>query len=287
ALIKQIEALNFQRPILISSSPLIADVIGSINETSSHYICLDDWGEFEGAFRCLNEVEQELLKKVDSCFAVSETLLTERKSAKGENHFLPQGVDVDHFSKSEDSVPPELRSLPKPIIGYFGLFATYVNFEMIIESARAYPTASVVLFGRTKTDISRLLEEPNIHFLGEIPFSNLPRYASAFDVGLIPFTVNKLTIAANPLKLLEYLSLGIPVVSTELPEVMKFQDVVFIAKDTNDFVRCVGKALAEDTLEQNERRRNQAEKFSWRAIVEEFSNIVLRIEETKNSIRSS
>jgi len=92
--------------------------------------------------------------------------------------------------------------LPRPVVGFFGLLTSWVDLQLIIDCAKAYPKSSVVVLGRTAVDVTSFKAHSNIHYLGEVPFADLPRYARGFDVGLIPFIVNDLTIAANPLKLL-------------------------------------------------------------------------------------
>ena len=68
--------------------------------------------------------------------------------------------------------------------------------------------------GRVCVDVSRLENIPNIHFLGRKPHAELPNYCKGFSVGLIPHQVNALTMHMNPIKLREYLSAGLPVVSS-------------------------------------------------------------------------
>jgi hypothetical protein len=95
------------------------------------------------------------------------------------------------------------------------------------------------------------------------------------DIGLIPFRVNPLTVAANPLKLLEYLALGAAVVSTSLPEVRAFEDVAMIAEDRMAFVLCVGKALEQVGDESAARRRRaRAELYSWTSLAAGVSVVI-------------
>ncbi len=84
-------------------------------------------------------------------------------------------------------------------------------------------SASVVIIGRADVDVSRLEREPNICRLGPKSFAELPAYVAHFDVGIIPFVVNDLTRAVNPIKLREMLAAGVPVVSTALPEVENYR----------------------------------------------------------------
>ena len=275
-----VKKMGMHDPILITSNPIIGELIGTLGEKSSHYICLDDFTLFEGAFRCIESLEKILLTRIDSCFSVSANLLRTRRALSGENHFLPQGVDTKHFTSTGD-IDARINMLPRPVVGFFGLLTSWVDLQLIIDCAKAYPKSSVVVLGRTAVDVTSFKAHSNIHYLGEVPFADLPRYARGFDVGLIPFIVNDLTIAANPLKLLEYLSLGIPVVSTALPEVEKFSEYVFIGHDREEFVRLVGRAVSDASPERKKKRVAIASQYSWHSIAESMSQIIQRIEETK------
>jgi len=109
------------------------------------------------------------------------------------------------------------------------------------EGGNLKPAASLVLIGQADVGISRLKAEPNIVLLGPKPFATLPGYAAHFDVGIIPFHVNELTMAVNPIKLREMLAAGCPVVSTALPEVRIYamERGVVVADNREDFVAAV------------------------------------------------
>ncbi len=121
------------------------------------------------------------------------------------------------------------------IVGFFGLLSEWVDQDLLIALAQAlsnhfapnHSACSLVLLGKADVGISRLEAEPNIHILGPKPFAELPAYTAFFDVAIIPFTINELTIAVNPIKLREMLAAGCPVVSTALPE------VEFVAKESD------------------------------------------------------
>jgi glycosyltransferase involved in cell wall biosynthesis len=112
----------------------------------------------------------------------------------------------------------------------------------------------------------------------------LPNFASVFDVGIIPFKINELTIACNPLKLLEYLSLGIPIVSVNLSEVRKFKSHVDIADNYDDFVNQIKMAVQKDTEQKRKERLSVAEKYSWESITQNICEKILFIEKNKNYI---
>lgn len=283
----KMKELHFRDPILLPTTPVVSGVVGTLGETSSHYICVDDYSQFEGSYRSVPEMEAEMLSKVDSCFAVSENLMRTRKPQRGSCYYLPQGVDAEHFESGLGMVPAEFDKIPKPIVGFFGLIAPWIDLNLIVRCAHVYPEASFVLIGRPSTDISALKEAKNVYFLGEVSYKLLPTYAQSFNVGLIPFIMNDLTVAANPLKLLEYFSLGIPVVSTDLPEVRKFKDFVNIAESKERFIDLIGKALQDTSQEKKDARRNLAQQFSWDSITEHVSEIIDRIDAEKRSRHST
>jgi glycosyltransferase involved in cell wall biosynthesis len=281
SILSAMERLKFRDPILLTSSPIIPDLIGTLGETSSHYFCLDDFTLFEGAFDTLGEKEQRLVAKVDSCFSISEGLMKTRQPRSGNNYFLPQGVNTKHFAPSETEVAEQVKNFRSPVIGFFGLITSWVDIDLIVQSALRYPQFEFVILGKTVIDISIFSTVSNIHYLGEIPFAKLPMYARIFDVGIIPFVVNNLTLACNPLKLLEYLSLGIPVVSTNMPEVKKLEPAVIVAESREDFIDKIQTAVDQVSVEGNVQRREFAERYSWESITKIITDNIVKIENEK------
>ncbi|MCL6098110.1 MAG: glycosyltransferase [Bacteroidetes bacterium] len=283
-LFREIEIHKIVNPVLLTSSPLVSDIVGEIGESSSHYFCLDDYSKLEGTFKELVDFERELLQKVDTSFSVSDLLVETRKPSNGKSYFLPQGVDCEHFQKRIDQISAEIANIPKPVVGFFGLISEWINLQVIEKCVKTYPQYSFILIGKSLRNLDSLKQFKNFFYLDEIKYSILPNYASIFDLGLIPFEVNELTIAANPLKLLEYLSMGIPVLSSDLPEVRKFSDLVFVAKDDNEFVELIKRAIEDNLPNRNRKRIEKAREYSWASIAERISDIIQRTElEKKNN----
>lgn len=280
-ILAKIKEINFSDSILLVSTPVACDLVGELKEKSSHYLCFDDYGRFDESFATLKSMEAEILKRVDGCFAVSDTLLKSRHCTSGENHFLPQGVEWEHFQTASEEVPPLIATLERPIVGFFGLITTWVDVELIYKCARAYPSFSFVLIGRSTVDLQKQSGLDNFFYLGEIPYDQLPSYARFFDVGIVPFILNELTVASNPIKILEYLALGLPVISSDLPEARKFNNHVLIAGSDEEFISLIGKAVKTNTPQEKEERRRKAEEYSWERIGAILSSKILKIEEKK------
>ncbi len=160
--------------------------------------------------------------------------------------------------------------MPKPIIGYFGTLSTSNNQEMILAAARAHPEWSIVLIGRiTGGDWSRLQAQPNVHFLGFKPLSDIPWYGTRFDVAFMNWHVDEWMHYAHPLKTREYLALGLPVVSVPIPEIVEtYADWVYVADSPQQFVLRVERALRENTPALAAARRAWVAGHTWDTYVD-------------------
>ena len=143
--------------------------------------------------------------------------------------------------------------------------------------AEHFSKGSVVLIGKIAVDAEqkvKILENvPNIHFLGRKPYAELPAYCNAFDVALNPFEINELTLAANPLKVREYLAAGLPVVSTDIPEV-RILDGCSVAADHDDFISKIEQAIAHPKL--REAVSDAVAHESWEKKVEELRKVLMQ-----------
>lgn len=275
--IKKIRGVMAERgvkdPIVVTTFPNTADYCGAFGEAAHIYYCVDDFTHWPGVDgKLMASMEDDLIGSCDMVLATSMELCSakERKGKKPE--LLPHGVDFEHFnSAGEKSIPAVLKAVPGPVIGFFGAISPWLDFDLIIGAAEARPSWSFVFIGPADTDTSRLAACKNIHLLGSVPYGDLPSYASGFDVGIIPFLVNGLTVSVNPLKLLEYLACGLPVVSTALPEVMRFSGVVTVANDLDGFLAGVEASLTKESKEKRPLRAAAAKEHSWKSVAEDFS----------------
>lgn len=189
--------------------------------------------------------------------ATAASLTQSKFPRSGRAVHLPQGVNYAHFAKSR-AEPPDLASIRGPRIGFAGTVSTQCDVHLLARLADDFADASLVLVGPVALDESSLalLRRPNIHLLGVRPYDELPAYVQHFDVGIIPYVLSAWTVAVDPLKLLEYLAAGLPVVTTAIPEAGKYAGQVVVASDADAFVAGVRHALVEDR--EGSRARGQA-----------------------------
>jgi glycosyltransferase involved in cell wall biosynthesis len=251
--------------------PNAVEYVGKLGESLVVYYCTDEWSKFsylEG--EKMSEMERRLMARADVCFMTANSLFEKKKNMNANTFLASHGVDHAHFEKAlakTTAIPADIATIPHPIIGFFGLIREWVDLDLLAKIASTHQNWSIVLIGRSDIDISRLELLPNIHLLGRRPYEALPGYCCAFDVGMIPFSVNELTININPIKLREYLSAGLPVVSTDLPEVKYYGDEVYIAHGHDEFISKIEQAIPEDSDETRRRRSDSMRGETWEARV--------------------
>ena len=241
--------LGIDRFQLWTFLPNVGDYVGTLGEDGAVYYCVDEWSMFGYLDRDQTvAAERTLLGKVDAVFAINGALAEAKRAVNANTFESPHGVDHALFARALDPAPPvprELAALPHPVLGFYGTLRDWVDFELIAHVARARPRWSIALIGQELTDTSAIRVLPNVHLLGQKPHHELPAYCKGFDVGIIPYRIDERMRFVNPLKLREYLSAGLPVVSTPVPEVLRFPSLARIAATPEAFVTAVEHALAD------------------------------------------
>ena len=226
--------LGFRNPITYTFVPWSADIAGNLGEKMVIYHITDEFTEFSGTHKpAILEMEQRLIDKSDAVIVSAERLGQKARSRGTESFLITHGVEVAHFRKACDpltAVPADIAALGKPIVGFVGLIEDWVDLRLIRFLAVSRPSWSFVLIGKLVTDDSPVRDLPNVHLLGRREYQELPGYCKAFDVALLPFVINELTLASNPLKLREYLAAGLPVVASAIPEAERLEGLLSIAR---------------------------------------------------------
>lgn len=276
---KAMRKLGMQDVVNMVFNPAAGMIAGKLGENELIYYCVDEYTAFTGSAG-LKGIEEKLFRDSDLVIVSAEKLYESKKRFNANTHIVRHGTDWRHFRRALDDttiVPSEIAELPRPVIGFHGLLADWVDYDLIKKTAEHFNNGSVVLIGKVAVDaeekIKKLDGVANIHLLGRKPYAELPAYCKGFDVALNPFAINELTLAANPLKVREYLAAGLPVVSTDIPEVHVLPDVL-VGTDHTDFIKKVGQALA-DRKPRNE-VSDRVEHESWEAKVEELREIIER-----------
>jgi glycosyltransferase involved in cell wall biosynthesis len=264
---------RFASPIQWFYSPLVAPYfLDAFNATATVYDCMDELAQFRFAPPSLREREQLLISRADVVFTGGYQLYQSKSRRHSNVHFYGCGVDAEHFSKArqpETDVPAEVAKLRRPILGYFGVIDERLDYPLLAQIAEQVPDASIVMVGPlAKVEQQSLPSYPNIYWLGQRDYTELPALVKAFDVCLMPFALNEATQYINPTKTLEYMAAGKPVVSTAVPDVLHhFTPIVDVALTTEEFVAAIQRAARSPGAELIEQGIDRANRASWDSIV--------------------
>jgi glycosyltransferase involved in cell wall biosynthesis len=264
-----LEKLKFQSPILWLYPPQSSPLLGRFREILSIYHCIENFSGNQGRLKqkAMQSEENDLLRKVDIVFTHSQGLLTRSQDmTKREMTLIPSAADVDYF-QSISSIDPSLANIPYPRLGVMGTLDARLDIPLLFEIFQEQNDWQLVLIGPLhpeRVDLKNLLSLPNVHTLGPQPFERLPAILNGLDIFLIPYVINDMTRYISPIKLYEYLAVGKPVVSTDLPEVSGLAPFIRIATGKKDFIQHIQSALVSDTPDQQKARRREAQKHSWK-----------------------
>lgn len=264
------------------------DIIDNVDKKILVYYCIADFYELASNYRKVKRTEDALIRKCNIIFAQGKALEEKCKRLNTNVHIFPFGVSIEAFEKfnyDPEKVPLDIKHIKKPIVGYIGGIHKHIDFDLLKFIAQAHPEWSIVLVGPEQTSTYHIRDLKNIFFLGKKEFYALPYYINEFDVGIIPYRKTEYTTTVYPTKLNEYHALGKPVVSTDLPEVIRFNkandNLVFIARTYPEFVDSISRVLKNKDITLKEKCIRSAKENSWSRRIEEMSNLIEKTIETK------
>jgi glycosyltransferase involved in cell wall biosynthesis len=253
----------------------VPSFLGRMNEIGTVYDCMDELSKFRGAPPPLRARERRLLAEAEVVFAGGRKLWESKKLLNENCHFYGCGVDVGHFGKARESateIPRDVALLRKPVLGYFGVIDERMDYDLLVKLAEANPDWSIAMVGPT-LKVDKIPQRPNLHWLGQKNYADLPAYCKAFDVCLMPFALNEATEYINPTKALEYMATGKPIVSSAVADVVtNFGSVVKIARSHEQFISLCRQAIENPDAEAIAAGLKQAENNSWDSIVAQLEN---------------
>lgn len=217
------------------------------------YDYLDDFSEW-------TQYLKPMVDKSNLVITSSTRLLAHMKEkfSYKPSYLIPNGCDLNHFKPCDKiKVPIEFTTHKGPVIIYSGAWARWLDRELVNKIALTYKNALVAIIGpQLRTSVNRNIS--NLRYLGYKPYNELPSYLHYSTVCIIPFLLNDITIATNPIKMYEYLASGKPVISTDIPETRDIPSV-HIGVDHRSFLENIQLCLDKKILFREE------EVYKWLA----------------------
>ena len=234
--------LGIRAPLVWVNTPTAWPVVAPFPKRGLVYQRTDDYAAYD--FDNFNAdyirlIDEELLHKADFVLHVSDELHQEAKSKTTRSLLLPQGVD-ERFFDCSDPPPSDLDPIARPIIGYVGGMDRHkFDTPLVVQVVRSLPDCSFVFVGAPSPNVDALRDLPNAHFLGLKKHEEIPSYVHGFDVCMVPTAQTEWGMKCRPLKLMEYLAAGKPVVATPTPASTEFADSAFISDDAASWVDAI------------------------------------------------
>ena len=266
---RALRELGFREPISWSFVAGAARVAGTLGESLLVYHCND------GRIAAPPQLERRLLLNADVVLCPSARLCAEKARLNPHAHAVRDGVDLEHFAQALDprtTVPPDVRSEPGPVIGMWGGIGPWTDLALIRYVADAFSGGTVAIIGRATAELKMLARSRNIRLVGERPYAELPRYARAFDVALVPLRSEEATLLSLPAEIREYIAAGLPVVSTALPEVEQL-GLCRIGRSPDEVVGHISDVISEGPGPTPERAA-QMQGDGWDGRVAEMEQII-------------
>ena len=207
--------------VVVATTPLWAPLPALLPAQRRCFDAVDDWRDLPSVQRARVRIDRgyAVLHRYDLVTAVSKPLADRLAADLGRPGspvrpvVVPNGVDLSRYS-SPAAAPPGLPAGAFAV--YVGTVQERVDLGLLAETARRVP---VVVAGPATPAAARVLRELPLTWLGPVDVDEVPGLLQRAAVGLVPHAVDRLTASMDPMKVLEYLAAGLPVVATELPGV--------------------------------------------------------------------
>jgi glycosyltransferase involved in cell wall biosynthesis len=275
-----LRSLGMKEPYLFVFSQNWLESARQLPKKKTIYYCVDEHSGFKGLdAETFRRNDQEMAQLADVIICSSQKLEAQKKQINPATYYVSHGVNFELFSRVVHdhalAVAADVADLRGPVLGFWGHIShDWVDSELLKKIAGARPDWTILLIGKYSMSPEEFSAFANIRVTGERDYENLPAYCKAISVGIIPFVKSTLTDNCNPLKLYEYLSSGLPVVSTDIPEVRKHARLVHIATTYDEFLSDCETALAERSAEQQKLRSDAMAHCSWDSRVDEIYRII-------------
>ena len=265
-------------------TPMALPLARALEPDAAVYDCMDELSLFLGAPPELLTREAELLEYADVMFTGGPSLFRAKQQRHPNVHCFPSSVDAAHFRLSAASGRPvseaeDQAELPHPRLGFYGVIDERLDLGLVDAVAAAHPDWQLVLVGPVvKIDPATLPRRPNIHYLGQRTYQELPRYLAGWDVCLLPFARNDATRFISPTKTLEYMAAELPIVSTPITDVAEpYGEIVYLGSTPGEFIAACEAALNAEPAERARRTAQMREVLagtSWDVTVSAMENLL-------------
>lgn len=280
---KTIKKLKLDKPIIITAyNPMYGlPMIKQLNEFLNIYYCYDGMDTQRHNSRIYN-IEKQFCQQVDCIITTSDYLNSEKKKLNPNSYVVKNGVDFKLFAPHSKKAVSSYDTIKK--VGYIGT----LDFRFDIDSMEyAIKELPYVLFEFTGYLLNPAIQEllsiySNVAFFNSVKAQEVPQLLSKYDLGIIPYKMNEVNKNIYPLKINEYLAVGVPVVMTAFANLNDFKSIVKTAETKELFKAHIENELKNDSNALIQERIEFAKLNSWESRAIAFSDIIEKSTKAKS-----
>lgn len=250
-------------------------MIGELDEKSNVYYCYDGMDLNRNNAKTI-ELEKEFCEKVDAVITTSDYLNDEKKQFNSNSVVVKNGVDYDMFVPFAKA---KVNTESKKKVGYTGSLDYRFDIDLVEYAVQELPDVVFEFTGGIQNQkvMDRLKKYDNVIFQPAVHASEVPDIVAKFDVGIIPYLLSEINKNIYPLKINEYLAIGVPVIMTEFAVLKDFEGIANITRSKEEFVVQIKNQIENDSEEMIKQRIEFAKSNSWNDRANQFSNYLCKI----------
>jgi teichuronic acid biosynthesis glycosyltransferase TuaH len=284
---------GWKNPRLVITFPYFLPVARALGPERAVYYAVDNYQAYwPDRAAALCEQENELIKVAGASVATSSALsdwFRERvPTVAAKIHYLPNGVHGEMIAPAEEVEHGPLALDPKlvrhfgeangPVVGHYGHVA--YDPEFLAAIVARLPDFRFLLMGqvlagkRYDKGIAHLRKCPNVVMTGRLREPGSLRSLRQCDIVVIPDPLDSQIQYCCPIRLWTFMATGRPVVSTPIPEVIKFGELIYPATTVDEFVDALVRAAQENTPSLVTKRIAIAQEHTWPVLAQRMWSIL-------------
>jgi hypothetical protein len=246
-----------------------------LNGINPDVIIYHPYDKFEAMAK--NEYEKSKIKKLENkVISLADLIITPHQKVaesinKNNVHIVHNGVFTKAFNRADGSKKSTLSYISRPRIGYIGVISSKLDFNLLLNLAQKKENYSFILMGpkipgewEKKKEVKLLESLDNVYFLPAVRFDNIFKYMIELDIGIMPYSLSgHAGYCESPLKMYQYWLCGLPIVSSQLPNVVDDPKLISCASNISDWLSSLENQLVNDSQQMRQYRKQVALDNSW------------------------
>jgi glycosyltransferase involved in cell wall biosynthesis len=279
---RMIKKLGLKDPIVITAYNAFYGLamIGNLNEDLNIYYCYDGLEVRRHGPRIIG-VDEDFSRKADGIIATSDFIKTEKETFNSKCFVVKNGVDFDLFNARAKT---DVTKNKRKIVGYIGSLDHRFFIDIVENAIKNQPGYDFHFTGdlRHPPIKQRLEKYANVTFFEPIKANEVPALLATYDVGIIPYTLTEYNKSIYPLKINEFLAVGVPVVMTTFADLSDFTGMVSLASTNEEFIQGLKFELENDSSELIKKRIDFAKSNSWDSRTNAFGAVLKKLSAKKS-----